>query len=81
MTSPDKKQPVFKWISESNSSSSPLVVDGVLILQSFDEVADTIRNPRLTQAIVNLEFQVRRSDGTWVSVDADRVRIAPKGMK
>lgn len=57
-----------------------LVFTGNEILSDFDFAAERYGED-VQQAVLELEFQVRRSDGTWVPIDLERVRIATRGMK
>ena len=54
--------------------------DGNVILASMDSAAEYY-GPETQAAVLELEMQVRRSDGTWVRVDPERVRMAPRGQK
>lgn len=57
-----------------------IVIDGIGVLVLLDEETDQIRDRELTGLVTNLEFQLRKSDGTWVKVDPERVRIATRGV-
>lgn len=72
---PPKKEVVFDFTPRKD-----FTFDGNLILSSMDMAAEYY-GPETQAAVLELEMQVRRSDGTWVRVDPERVRMAPRGLK
>lgn len=57
-----------------------IIIDGIGVLVLFDEETDQMRDSTVTQVVTNLEFQLRKTDGTWVHVDPERIRIATRGL-
>ncbi len=61
-------------------AADDFTLDGIEIMDAFDSAAEDF-GPAMQQAVLDMEWQVRRTDGTWVRVDPERVRLAPRGEK
>ncbi len=56
-------------------------INGQILLDVYDGYAAQEKEKVMQELLENLEFQVQRSNGTWVSIDPLRVRLATKGVK
>ncbi len=56
-------------------------ITGSEILNDLDLKSAELGDEDIDNLVLSLEFQLRKSNGQWVPVDSDRVRLAPRGKK